>query len=196
MYLDEFNNALFKGKYRIKSIRHPYWDYSSDGYYFVTICTKNREEFFGEIKNGIMVLNEIGCILAKFWQEISQHFPFAHIDEWIIMPNHIHGVIGINNPTNQCRDRINPVSTADIWKNGFTTENNPMRKISLGRVVHWFKGRTSFEIHKNNQNFSWQSRFYDHIIRDEKSLDNIREYIRFNPLKWELDRNNPEGVWM
>ncbi len=92
----------FKNRYRIKSARKLDWDYTNDGWYFVTICTKNMEPFFGNITDGKMNLSEIGKIAKKYWQEIPKHFPFVELNEFIIMPNHIHGIIGINN-FNCCR---------------------------------------------------------------------------------------------
>ena len=94
------NKLLFNGKYRIKSTRLRFWDYSSDGFYFVTICTKDREYFFGEIKNGIMGLNEIGCMVTKFWREIPNHFDNVILNEFVVMPNHVHGILEINNKKN------------------------------------------------------------------------------------------------
>jgi putative transposase len=192
MYLDEFDNALFKGKYRIKSARHSYWDYSSNGYYFVTICTKNREEFFGEIKNGIMGLNETGCMVAEFWKDIPNHFDNVFLDEWTVMPNHVHGVIIINN--NRRDEALPRLYTGNYPQ---MSQISPKPK-SLPTIIGSFKSIATKTINQKypDLNFSWQSRFYDHVIRDEKSLDDIREYIHFNPLKWEFDRNNPEGLWM
>ncbi len=192
MYLNEYDCELFKGKYRIKSIRHPDWDYSSAGWYFVTICTKDRREFFGEIKNGIMALNEIGCVVAGFWQEIPNHFPFVRLDEWGVMPNHVHGIIIINNNR---RDEAMP----RLYMGNYTkmSQISPKPK-SLPVIIGSFKSIVTKMINQKypNIHFQWQSRFYDHIIRNEKSLDDIREYIHFNPNKWESDRNNPEGLWM
>lgn len=88
----------FQGKYRIKSTRLENWDYGNDAAYFVTICTQNREHYFGEIDNGIMQLSEIGKMTNKYWLEISNHFPFVQMDEFVIMPDHVHGIIIINKP--------------------------------------------------------------------------------------------------
>jgi len=87
----------FRDKFRIPSTRLPNWDYSGNGYYFVTICTKDKEEYFGEIINNKINLTEIGLITNKYWLEIPNHFPFAELDEFIIMPNHVHGILIIRN---------------------------------------------------------------------------------------------------
>jgi putative transposase len=206
MYPDELNEGLYREKYRIKSMRYPNWDYASDGWYFLTICTQNRAEYFGDVRDYIIELSDIGRVAAKFWNEIPKHFPFVRLDEFVVMPNHMHGIIVINkydynnrnennhNPANHRRDAINRVPTENNANGGITGKHNPMGKQTLGEIVRWFKGRVSFETHKTGQNFAWQPRFYDHIIRDQKSLDEIRQYIHDNPEKWQLNRNNPGNL--
>ncbi len=184
-----FNKELFREKFRIKTTRLSNYDYSGDGWYFVTICTKKMVNYYGEIRDYIMGLNEIGCITAKFWQEIPKHFKNVRIDEWVVMPNHVHGIVVIDRPNSylsQRKDAINRVST----NGGITKNRNPMGKNCLGEIIRWFKGRTSFEIHKIHPNFQWQSRFYDHIIESDKELCEIRDYIFYNPQMWNRDRNN------
>ncbi|KKP60240.1 MAG: hypothetical protein UR54_C0016G0005 [Candidatus Roizmanbacteria bacterium GW2011_GWA2_34_18] len=180
----------FKDKYRIQSSRLLNWDYSSNGYYFITICTKERKHFFGEIINNVMRLLKIGEIAQKYWLEIPKHFSFIELDEFVVMPNHIHGIVAIKNVFDiKCRDVINHVSTDNVKKNIYS-KITPMNKHSLGKIIRWFKGRTTFEIRKTESKFSWQSRFYDNIIRNEKSFCYIRKYIKENPMNWEEDRNN------
>ncbi|MCK5123067.1 MAG: transposase [Candidatus Pacebacteria bacterium] len=197
----------FKNIYRIKSARKLGYDYANDGWYFVTICTKNMEQFFGNITDGKMNLSEIGKIVENYWLEIPKHFPFVELDEFSFMPNHNHGIIGINN---FCRDAIYRVSTTRDDDNSFnranrdainrvstggvTGKNNPMGKNGLGEIIRWYKGRCKFEIGKMKcDNFAWQPRFYDRIIRNEKELNKIRKYIFENVLKWEFDKNNIEN---
>ena len=190
---------LYKNKYRTESTRLKNWDYSSNGYYFVTICTQNRTCFFGEIIHRKMVLNTIGELAKKQWQNIPKQFTYATIDAYVIMPNHIHRIVVIDQPVvcrdaiNQsvvCRDAINRVST----NGGITKNHNPMLHNNLSRIIRWFKGRTTFESRKIDLHFSWQPRFYDHIIRNEKSLKNIQQYINNNPKMWSRDRNNKMGL--
>ena len=176
----------FRGKYRIEIARLKNWDYGSSGYYFVTICVKNGECVFGNVDDNKMILSEIGKIAEKFWLEIPAHFPFVKLDEFIIMPNHIHGIIIIDNH----RDVACNVST--------TTSNNKIMSIispkrgSLSTVIRSYKSNCTKTINKtqNNIYFQWQLRFYDHIIRDEKSLNSIRNYIINNPLNWDKDEEN------
>ncbi|HRP69197.1 MAG TPA: hypothetical protein PLY93_06675, partial [Turneriella sp.] len=163
--------TLFRNKYRVESARLKGYDYSSPGFYFVTICTKNREHFFGEIKNNVMNFSNMGQIATKFWREIVDHFPHVKLDEFIIMPNHLHGIIQIYHDG---RDAINRVST-DL------KIENP----SLSKIIRWYKGRSTFEIRKSIcHDFAWQSRFHDHIVRNEQSLNQIRLYIQQNPFHW------------
>jgi REP element-mobilizing transposase RayT len=179
-----------------KSIRIKGRDYSLNGYYFVTLCTNDREDFFGEVKNGIMGLSDIGCIAAVLWQEIPEHFDNVELDEKIIMPNHIHGILKLKNWYFCCRGAINRAPTTEIH-GGATGIYNPMGKNTLGEIIRWFKGRAAYEIRKiGYDGFFWQSRFYDHIIRNSDELNRIRKYIQKNPQKWQQDRNNPENLWM
>jgi len=199
----------FRGKYRINSARLKNYDYSRNGAYFVTIVTKNHENYFGEIIDKKMKLSEIGKIAEKYWDEIPQHFPFVKLDAFVVMPNHVHGIIWINNDkkTNENndderidgtrRDAINRVSTTNLNEKqkisgGITGNNNPMFHKNLSRIIRWYKGRCTFEINKLKKyyGFAWQSRFHDHIIRDETALNKIREYILLNPKLWDRDRNN------
>ncbi|MFH1947037.1 MAG: hypothetical protein ABIJ23_02685 [Candidatus Magasanikbacteria bacterium] len=99
---------LYKNKYRIKSTRLANYDYSQPGFYFVTICTKNRRHYFGKITEQKMILNDIGKIIQKYWSEIPQHFENVLTNEFIIMPNHVHGIIEISNNDTPCRDEALP----------------------------------------------------------------------------------------
>ena len=188
----------FKNKYTIKSARLEGHDYSQNGMYFVTICTKNREEFFGKIEDGEMIFSDVGKTANEFWREIARHFPFVNLDEYIVMPNHLHGIMEINkNGSNMhaCRDEAMPRL--------YTGEYPKMSKISpksgsLSVMIGSFKSIVSKMVNKQYPNitFAWQPRFYDHIIRNERSLGEIREYIKTNPKTWKRDRNNSESVFM
>jgi REP element-mobilizing transposase RayT len=201
----------FKNKYRAESTRWKGWDYSANAYYFVTICTKDKKYYFGDIVNEKMILSEIGKIAARFWLEIPKHFPFVNLGEYIIMPNHLHGLLMIYKDDNPVetrfiasqdsgkdtinQDTINRVSTMG----GITGKHNPMLSSgSLSKIIRWYKGRTTFEINKQfpNSNFSWQSRFYDRIIRNDDELNSAREYIISNLFKWNLDKDNIDNLYM
>lgn len=189
----------FKNKYKIKSARLKGYDYSQNGMYFMTICTKDKEDFFGSVKNGKMVLNEIGKIADCYWREIPKHFPFVNLDIHGIMPNHIHGIIeiisnnsvetpklGVSKMYKTCKPETpgSGVSTR-MWKSG-----------CLGVIINQYKRTCTIEIRKQPDpfTFSWQSRYYDRVIRNEQELNRIREYIFSNPQNWEEDKNNLENL--
>jgi REP element-mobilizing transposase RayT len=130
-----------------------------------------------------MILNEYGKIVQRCWLEIPQHFPNVRLDEFIIMPNHIHGIIVINN---------------DVGVQNFEPLQNKYQKIiprSIGSIVRGFKiGVTKWFRENTNIYTVWQRNYYEHIIRNEKELNEIRKYIINNPLKWELDIENTENL--
>lgn len=182
----------FQDIYRIPSARADWWDYGNDAAYFVTICTGGREHYFGEIRDEIMYLSEMGKIASQNWMEIPDHFTFVKLDVFVVMPNHIHGILVIDKTNDMGRDAINRVST-DKRVGGITGENNPMLSDNLSRAIRWYKGKTTFQCRSVHADFTWQSRFHDHIIRDENEYWKIREYILNNPKRWDEDKyNQPE----
>jgi putative transposase len=187
----------YKGEYRISSARLKNWDYGSNAPYFVTICTGNKISYFGNIQEGQMHLSDLGQLASKYWLEIENKFPFVVLDHFVVMPNHVHGIINIakdgrdaiyrvsNGAENT--DAINRVST-DRRIGGITGNNNPMLHESLPRFIHWYKGRCTFEMRKTYTKFSWQPRYHEHVIRNEESYLKIAEYIQNNPLRWLEDK--------
>ena len=174
-------------QYRKKNRLEDY-DYSQEGYYFVTICTKNREECFGKIDNGKIILNRIGNIVKERWLWLSEQYQYVKLDEYIIMPNHLHGIVII--------DSSNIVKTV-VGTGLDLSLQQKTKTLSLSNLIGAFKTTSSISIHESGFNdFQWQRSFYDHIIRNEKSLFNIQKYIQENPAKWELDRNNIENLYM
>jgi len=260
--------AKFKGKWRIESARLQTWDYGWNGRYFITICTANRQCFFGDIRDKQMYLSETGHLARKFWYEIPAHFPFVLLDAFIVMPNHIHGIviidrkINVNNgnddhrvsgndiddvhdngndnrnenngnndngvvETRQClvstgppnpsnhtdptndSDTINPPDPIDPISNAAdisdtdkstTNSNGPSAltpgqkrlrnqgKNTLSSFIGSYKSIVTRNAHKIIPEFRWQSRFHDHIIRDDESYERIRQYILNNPKNWKNDR--------
>lgn len=182
------DNGYYKNKYRIDSTRLKGWNYSNNGYYFVTICTKNRIHHFGEIRDNKMDYSKIGTQAKIYWKEIPNHFPFSKIDAYQIMPDHIHGIVVIDKIPGT--DAINQplINKRTGVINHASTIINPMGKGTLGEIIRWYKGRLTYEIRwKYNLNFAWQPLFYDRIIRDTHELHNVRNYIRNNPKNWVLD---------
>ena len=165
------------------------FDYSESGYYFITICTNDRVEIFGNIVDGKMLLNTCGKIIQKQWLWLSAQYDYIKLDQYVVMPNHIHGIIIIDKNgygDNRCGDNPRIVPTDTIY--------NP-RKNLLSKTICAFKTTSSKLIHRAGiPDFKWQRSFYDHIIRNEKSLLKIREYIINNPLKWEYDSENLDVI--
>jgi len=179
--------AKFRNKYRIESARLKKWNYGSNGGYFITICTSGREHLLGEVKRGVSHLNEIGLLAQKYWKEIPNRFPHVQIGEYVIMPNHMHGIIEIDDPYSFLKKDDDGIADRD-GINIVCTERNPMKSINISRIIQWYKGRVTFESRKINPHFGWQSRFYDHIIRDKESYKRISNYIRYNPKNWKEDK--------
>lgn len=208
--------TLYKNKYRIESARYQNWDYTSNGYYFVTICTHNREYFFGDVVADKMQLSPVGKIVAEEWHKTAQIRSYIELDEWVIMPNHLHGIIIIKNqpppPLVETPHRgvsqqakFHPQETfhpeakfhpQETFHRNVSTKSR-LKPKSLGSILGQIKTACTKRIWEAGfDDFEWQNRFYDHIIRDDQSLHNIQEYIINNPLKWELDKNNPANLYM
>ncbi|MDA3905825.1 MAG: hypothetical protein PF484_07100 [Bacteroidales bacterium] len=173
----------FQNKYRISSARLQNWDYGWNAAYFVTICTHNREYILGEIDNGKMILSEIGKIAQQYWNEIPAHFPFVELDSFVVMPNHVHGIIIINKTDNVIVETQNFASRqSDHPKNKFGPQSQ-----NLASIIRGYKSGVKKYATINKIDFTWQPRFYDHIIRNDKSYHNIANYIINNPLNWKGD---------
>lgn len=177
-----------------KSLRLATFNYAKPGAYFVTICTKDNKNIFGKIRNGVVELSEEGLIAYRCWQEITSHFGNVSIDEFVIMPNHVHGIIEILDVGARF---IAPRKSNGSNYGGFAGRGNPMGSGSLGEIVRWFKGRITYECQKGAINRAptdiintaaiWQRNYHDHIVRDDEDLNRIRQYIRENPAKWNND---------
>jgi putative transposase len=174
--------TLFRNKYRIETIRKKDWDYSLPGYYYVTICTLDKKHFFGEVRDDIVLLSKIGVVADRHWKEIPSHYSAVSLDAFVVMPNHIHGIIILERPGNPVvlrrTDEILPVPSLG--------KRSP-KPMSLSSIVRSFKAGVSLSCGKLGLEFGWQPRFHDRIIRGPKTLGAIREYIRNNPVNWRLD---------
>jgi len=182
----------FKNKYRIESARAWWWDYGNNAAYFVTVCTQNKQHFFGNIEGDSMIYSECGGIVYECWQQIPTHFPYVILNEFVIMPNHLHGIIIINKTdengyANSPHVETRLIASLPQQPGGVTGNHNPMLHQNLSRILRWYKGRCTFEIRKIVPEFQWQSRFHDHIIRDEASYQKIKNYIKNNPANWNVD---------
>jgi REP element-mobilizing transposase RayT len=183
-------NDKFENKYRIETTRLKGWDYGKNGYYFVTICSKDRIPYFGSVINGKVKLSEIGKIALeelKKTPEIRKDM-YVKLGEFVIMPNHIHCIIIIGeNEYNKCRRDAMRGECRDAMHCVSTNKFGPQSK-NLPSIIRGFKSAVTKRAKIINPNFSWQRNYYEHIIRDEKSFKTISEYIINNPLKWNEDK--------
>ncbi len=201
--------TLFDNKYRVESTRLKHWDYANNGMYFVTICTDDKIRHFGEIIDENVLLNKLGKFATQCWKDIPQHFPFVKLDEFVIMPNHVHGIIGINKQDDVINnDNVETLQNVKT-RHALSHSNNNRSKTnietghalslqhprfrnqgknSVSAMVGSFKSAVTKYATKNDIQFKWQTRFYDRVIRDENELFNIQRYIIENPLKWKLDK--------
>ncbi|MBK9098411.1 MAG: transposase [bacterium] len=188
-----------KPKNQRRSIRLKEFDYSTPWWYYVTVCTYERKYLFGKIVKGKMVLNEFGKIVEVEWLKTKEIRNNVDLDYYVIMPNHLHGNIIING-----RGELNSPQGMNLRLELNSTGNNESRRIqyaptndkfkspsqSLGAIIRGFKSAVTKrirELTKNTELKIWQRNYYEHIIRNEVDLQNIRNYIELNPLKWELD---------
>jgi putative transposase len=178
--------SLFRNSFRVESARLKSWDYSWPGWYFVTIVVQAHACALGEVERSQVVLNALGQVAQTCWLEIPKHHADVELDEYVVMPNHVHGIVILNNVPSPCRDLQLNVST----KNHFNTISPQKRSLSV--VIRTYKAAATTWVRRNGYiNFAWQERFYDHVIRNENDLYRIREYIRNNPRKWILDEEDP-----
>lgn len=189
----------FQNKYRIASARLRNWDYGWNAMYFVTICTQNRECFFGDVVDGEMVSNDIGEIVKTEWLKTFEMRPDMNLEsgEFVVMPNHFHAIIGIgenefNSQRNinldaQCRDAMHCVSTTNATVNEPKNKFGPQSK-NLASIIRGFKIGVTQNARLINPDFAWQPRYHDHIIRNDESFQKISEYIKNNPANWSEDQ--------
>ena len=188
-----------------KSIRLKQYDYSRVGAYFVTICSDERKNCFGEIVYGRMKLSPIGEIAKSCWIKITEHFSNVLLDKYVIMPNHVHGMIiihgrgadgaGTDNPElNDVVGAQYDVVGAQYIEPLHRKEQNRYQHIipqSLGSIIRSYKSAVTRLCHRNFLTFfKWQRNYYERVIRNEQEMHALRLYITNNPLQWELDREN------
>ena len=163
-----------------RSIRLAGYDYSQARAYFVTVCSQNRECLFGEVAGGEMKLNEAGRMVQSVWHGLPHHYPHVHLDQFIVMPNHVHGLI---------------VLSDGIVGAGFKPA--PTKRHGLPEIARAFKAFSSRRINQSHGTpglHVWQRNYYEHVIRNENDLLQIHQYIEENPAKWEEDENHPGKI--
>jgi len=191
-----------------QSIRLKDYDYTAAGGYFVTICVHGHENTLGEVVDGEMVLSACGRIVAEAWVDVAAHFANAHVDASVVMPNHTHAIIMIEDPdADDCRGavpapvvacgtgQVAPVNAEAQGEEVRAGEPRPYDgRPTLGQIVGYYKYQTTKHINAHLGTPGapfWQRNYHEHIIRNEGELTKVREYIDNNPLKWEFDRENP-----
>ncbi|MFA5056129.1 MAG: transposase [Dehalococcoidia bacterium] len=162
------------------------YDYSQAGAYFITVCTRNRECLFGDVIDGVMALSDVGRVVEEEWMKSADIRKEIELDAFVIMPNHIHGIIVI---ANDCRG---------VWLYAPTgTLRSPSR--TIGALVRAFKSACTIRINdmRNSRGTPvWQRNYYEHVTRDEDDLNRIRQYVIDNPARWAEDENNPDYISM
>jgi hypothetical protein len=234
----------FRNKYRSGSARLYGYDYSRKGAYFVTICTRTKIPCLGKIVDERMILSEIGIIVKGYWMEIQEHFRNIYLDEFVIMPDHLHGIIIIKQKTELNSDSLQieipkldvsieqPVepekssrhNDVEISKLGDTihqpvepeklsrpydaetpnlgvstgvkTGNPYWKSNSIGSIINQFKRICTIKTRMAGLDFTWQPRFYDHVIRSHTELEFIRNYIRNNVANWNIDDHHVNSIDM
>ncbi|MGB3850777.1 MAG: transposase [Tunicatimonas sp.] len=180
--------------------RLPGYDYTQPGSYFITICTHEREHFFDEVTEGQVSLTTIGRMAEAFLQEIPHTFRNSTLDTWVVMPNHVHLILVLwaddetSRYSGYAPRRVSTISTvptglSNVYLPDLPTGLRPLTKGSVSSIINHFKGNVKRWCNKNRfEHFRWQSRFHDHIIRNEAALETIRHYIQNNPANWKEDR--------
>ncbi len=181
----------FGGAQGRHSIRLKGYDYTSEGAYFITIVTQGCECLFGEIVDGKMILNETGKMILKWWHKLPNKLPNVTLGAFVIMPNHFHGIIFI---TDERRgEGLSPRNNP----NKLGGETPPLRKPTLGQIVGYFKYQSTKEMNmiENTGTIAklWQRNYYEHIVRNEKELQQKTDYILCNPFHWTDDEENPRN---
>ena len=179
--------------HRRRSLRLKGYDYTHMGAYFVTIVTQGRSCLFGEVVGKEMRLNEAGEMMGGIWEALPQRFPVIEIDMFVVMPNHLHGIIVINQP-NRATTRVAPTEAMDGEVEILTTKQS-----ALGDVTGAYKSLTTVEYVRGVKMMKWamfsgrlwQRNYYEHVVRHDESLRDLQQYILDNPAQWAFDKENP-----
>ena len=183
-----------------KTLRLKGYDYSTEGSYFVTICVKDRECLLGNVVDSLVILSNVGRIIKTAWGRLPNRFPNIGLEEFVIMPNHVHGIVTIVGapfmaPDERGRGTV-AIPSGMMDQKGATRLASAQKRVNraptLGEIVRTFKALTTHKIHLAGiTRFRWQHNYFERIICDEQELFEVRQYIEQNPLKWDLDPENP-----
>ena len=181
-----------------RSIRLRDYDYAQVGLYFVTLCIQDRERLFDDVVDDEPLLNDTGLIVAECWRWLADRYDHVELDDWVVMPNHLHGIVNITDDSSEMRDEVvgSPGGSRTAPTNDAASRRAATRK-PLGRLVGAFKTVSTNRINALRDTPGatvWQRDFYEHVIRDERDLDRIRRYIANNPSNWPRDAENPSRL--
>ena len=191
------SQGKFQNKYRISSIRAQWWDYGWNGAYFITICTQDRKHYFGKIQNNKMILSEVGIIADLLWHQIPIHHNNVELGDFVVMPNHIHGILIIDKKMNN----INDVDDANIVETGhalpLSEKPGSQRFQNIGKntissIVGSYKSAVTKHANRLGYPHQWQKLYYDNIIRSNNDYQRISDYIVSNPENWAKDKFKAE----
>ena len=174
-----------------RSIRLTGYNYAGPGAYFVTICARERKHVLGRVKGGKVVLSDVGGIVAESWQWLAERHPYVALDVWVVMPNHLHGIIVIND--GEPHGDMDTSRSRGASRRAPTVIGPPLKRKPLGQLIGAFKTVSTKRINQTRGTAGmsfWQRGYYEHIVRNERDMDRIRWYIIDHPLKWPLVRNN------
>jgi REP element-mobilizing transposase RayT len=190
--------AMDARRHHRHSLRLPGYDYAQPGAYFVTLCAWQRACVFGDIADGQMQLNDWGRVAVECWTSIPAHFERATVDEWVIMPNHLHGILVITEGTSPAAVGAPPIGVGATQIVGAThwvapTPRPGPRPGSIGAIMAQYKSVVTKRINVLRATSIppvWQRNYYEHVVRNDREMHVIRQYIHNNPAKWALDRDN------
>jgi len=183
----------FRNKYRIASTRWAAWDYANNAAYFVTLCTAHRAHDFGEIQAGKMIFTRLGQAAVDCWNEIPAHFPFVVLDGFVVMPNHVHGIVVIDKPVggHVVETHVGThIETQNFASLPGTQPHNHFgpQSQNLASIMRGYKIGVTKYARQNAIPFAWQARYHDHVIRNPGEHARIWQYIQSNPSNWSGDR--------
>lgn len=189
----------YQNKYRIPSARANWWNYAWEGAYFITICTKDKNHYFGEINDGKMILSPLGILADVFWYEMKNHAKNIVLGAFVVMPNHIHGILILDHQNKLLIDNESSmdnnvsnsvVQTRHALSLPLSESQKRFRnpgKNTVSSIIGGYKSAVSKHANRLGFDFAWQSRFHDHIIRNDDEYQRINDYIENNPQKWNDD---------
>ncbi|MCC3153546.1 transposase [Hymenobacter sp. BT770] len=189
---------LFQDKYRIPSARLPGYDYGQSGMYFITVCTKNRQPYFGNIEvpdndwnAAFLQATALGKKAAECWSAIPHHTSFVQLDAFILMPDHLHGILLFDKDiVNGADEETRSVASLHAYENQFGPQSR-----NLASVIRGFKSAVTNYARYHEIEFQWQARFHERVVRNQNELERIQHYILTNPSRWEADQDNGEGLY-